>query len=285
MGRHEWGQNPLLRPPESAAGIDVDKPNIARMYDYYLGGSAHFAVDRIAAEQFRQALPGNPRLTDRYTRGNRSFLGRAVTLLCQQGIDQFLDLGSGVPTVGNVHEIAHRHDPTAHVAYVDREPVAVAHARRLLGDNSRVSVTQADIRRPDEVLTAPEVTKLLDFTRPVAILAVAILDLLDDADDPAGLIATYRDACVPGSALVISHAVQDAATDQQVRAVQDLMGQTNTPRMLFRTPDDIAGFFAGYAVLDPGVARLDQRRPEGPVSDEQAAEANGYGAVGILRSE
>ncbi|MBA8823918.1 hypothetical protein FHX42_001247 [Saccharopolyspora lacisalsi] len=136
-GRHERSDDPYRQPPEVAAGVDVDSPNSARMYDYYLGGAANFAVDREAAEAGLVAML----YARHYAQANRSFLGRAVTHLCRRGIDQFLDLGSGVPTVGNVHDIAGRHNPRARVAYVDHEPVAVAHAHRMLADYDHVTIT------------------------------------------------------------------------------------------------------------------------------------------------
>src|ERR1700730_5333488 len=204
---------------------DVTHPNVARMYDYLLGGGANTAVDRAAADAAEQAWP----YLRQGARVQRGVLGRAVRFLTMQGVDQFLDLGSGIPTVGNVHEIAHRHNPDARVAYVDYEPVAVAHARRLLFDNPVVSITQADIRRPDEVLAT--VRNLLDFSRPIAILAMAILHFLPDDDDPQGMLASYRDACVPGSYLAISHGSQVTLTDQQIKSFLEAYARTPTPAL------------------------------------------------------
>lgn len=251
---------------------DVDSPNAARMYDYYLGGAANFAVDRAAADR---ALEVTPEI-GRFARANRSFLGRAVAHLCELGIDQFLDLGSGVPTVGNVHEIAHRHAPSARVAYVDVEPVAVSHARWLLGAQSAVTVTQGDIRRPDEVLGAPGVDGLLDFTRPIALLAVAILHFLPDADDPAGLMATYRRACPQGSYVCLSHASPITMTTEQVAGGQEVYRSTTTP-ITPRAHADIATMLDGWQLLEPGLVPINEWRP-----DIAEPLANGYGAVGRL---
>lgn len=248
---------------------DVDSPNAARMYDYYLGGAANFAVDRAAANR---ALAVTPEI-GRFARANRSFLGRAVAHLCAAGIDQFLDLGSGVPTVGNVHEIAHRHIPTARVAYVDVEPVAVSHARGLLGQHPQVTVTQADIRDPGQVLAAPGVAGLLDFTRPIALLAVAILHFLPDSDDPAALMAAYRRACPPGSYLCLSHASPITMTTQQVAGGQEIYSSTTTP-ITPRPREAIAAMLADWPLLDPGLVALDQWRPE---TTEPLA--NGYAAL------
>jgi hypothetical protein len=213
---------------------------------------------------------------------NRSFLGRVVRHLVRAGIDQFLDLGSGIPTVGNVHEVAQRHNPLARVAYVDYEPIAVAHGRRLLADNPLVSITQADIRRPHEVLAAPTVTGLLDLDRPLAVLALAILHFIPDRDDPRDMLAGYRRACVPGSYLAISHGSQVTLTDAQIREFLDAYARTPTPA-LFRTVDEIRSLMAGYDLIDPGLVLLPQWRAERRVSDAEAAESNIYGAVGILR--
>ncbi|RCW44479.1 S-adenosyl methyltransferase [Halopolyspora algeriensis] len=273
MDRHRNGDDQWQLSPGAAAGLDVQHPNAARMYDYYLGGAANFAVDRQAAEQ---ALAITPEI-GRFARANRSFLGRAVAQLCEQGIDQFLDLGSGVPTVGNVHEIAHRHNPEARIAYVDIEPVAVSHARQLLDDDPLVSVTQADIRHPGQVLAAPEVAGLLDFDRPVAVLAVAILHFVPDTEDPAGIMATYRDACVPGSYLVLSHAAAITMTAQEASAGQELYRGTTTP-LWPRSAEEITPMLAGYHLIEPGLVPVDQWRPDAPTDTS----ANGYGAVGLL---
>lgn len=251
---------------------DVDSPNAARMYDYFLGGAANFAVDRDAADR---ALAVTPEI-GRFARANRSFLGRAVTHLCSLGIDQFLDLGSGVPTVGNVHEIAHRHCPTARVAYVDVEPIAVSHARWILGEHPQVTVTQADIREPEQVLGSPEVTGLLDFTRPIALLAVAILHFVADDDDPAALLEDYRRACAPGSYLCLSHASPITMTAEQVAGGRAIYRTTTTP-ITPRPGDDIAAMLNGWQLLKPGLVPIAQWRPD---TDEPPA--NGYGALAYL---
>ncbi|MER5391590.1 SAM-dependent methyltransferase [Saccharopolyspora sp. NPDC002686] len=257
----------------SGPEVDVSTPNVARMYDYYLGGAANFAVDREAAER---ALAITPEI-GRFARMNRLFLGRAVRYLCEQGIDQFLDLGSGVPTVGNVHEIAHQHDPDARVAYVDHESVAVAHARALLVGEPNVSVTQADIRRPADVLSAPGVSGLLDFSRPVAVLAVAIVHFVPDADDPARILRTYREACAPGSYLALSHASPITMTESETHRGQNVYRSTKTP-LVVRDRDEIAGFLDGCELVEPGLAPINHWPT---ANDEQPA--NGYGAVGKLR--
>ena len=261
------------------AHADLTHPNIARMYDYFLGGSANFAIDRETAEQALRIAP-----TERdYCWANRGFLGRAVRyLVTEAGIDQFLDLGSGVPTVGNVHEIAHEHNPAARVAYVDWEPVACHHARHLLGsEEHRVTVTEADACDAEAVLGAPGVAGLFDFTRPIAVLAFGILDIIPSVDG-AALISRYRDACVPGSALAVSNNAQMTRTDEEIAGIRSLLANTSTPQLHVRSREEVAALLPGYTLVEPGVVPAAQWRPDRPVSDEEARRGNVFGAVGIL---
>ncbi|MEB3369865.1 SAM-dependent methyltransferase [Saccharopolyspora mangrovi] len=253
-------------------GIDVSTPNVARMYDYYLGGAANFAIDREAAEK---ALAVTPEI-GRFAQANRNFLGRAVTYLCERGIDQFLDLGSGIPTVGNVHEIAQRHNPNARVAYVDHEAAAVMHARSLLAEDPRASMTHADIRDPKAVLSAPGVTDLLDFTKPVAVLAIAILHFVPDEDDPAGILRAYAQACAPGSYVAFSHAATVTMTEDQVSRGRKIYNSTTTP-LVIRDNDAIRVFLDGFELVEPGVVPVNHW----PVPTGETP-ANGYGAVARL---
>jgi S-adenosyl methyltransferase len=263
--------------PVERTKLDLDRPNAARMYDYYLGGSANVAVDREAADELLAAFPDLRHVA----RANRAFLGRAVRHLAEQGIDQFLDLGSGIPTAGNVHEIAHQVNPAARVAYVDTEPVAVSYARKLLVTEPAATITQADIREPATVLGAPGVAGLLDFRRPVAVLLVAVLPALSDAEDPAGLLATYRDACAPGSHLVLSHLSPLTVRHGQIERTEAVYARTPTP-VRYRGKAEITAFLAGYELLPPGLVPLPNWHPTEHVSDHDAARANSYGAVGRL---
>ncbi|HEY4453792.1 MAG TPA: SAM-dependent methyltransferase [Pseudonocardiaceae bacterium] len=260
--------------------VDYQRPSSARMYDYLLGGGQNFAVDRDAAEAAAAAFPHFRAAV----RANRSYLGRAAAYLAKNGIDQFLDLGSGIPTAGNVHEVVHRYNPNARVAYVDREPVAVAHASGLLADEPLVTITQADIRSPQDVLSAPTVADLLDLDRPIAVLAMGILHFLSDDDDPFGMLAAYRDASCSGSYLAISHANQVTLTDEQVQGFLDAYARTPTPT-LFRTVEEIRRLLDGYKLIEPGLVLAPFWHPDqpGPVDEGEAAATNLRAAVGIKR--
>ncbi|MEJ2211651.1 MAG: SAM-dependent methyltransferase [Anaerolineae bacterium] len=184
-------------PPE----IPLDKPNPARIYDYLLGGYHNFEQDRAVAEQMVQIYP-DLFLTAQV---NRSFLRRAVTFLLAQGIDQFLDIGSGIPTMGNVHEVAQAANPEAHVVYVDVEPVAVAHGRTMLAGNERAAAIRADVREPEAILAHPEVKRLLDFERPVGLLMVALLHYVIDDAVAYRAVERLRRAMAPGSYMALAH--------------------------------------------------------------------------------
>jgi hypothetical protein len=239
---------------------DVERPSPARMYDYFLGGSHNFAVDRRAAEAARRAYP---RIAAGM-RANRSFLRRVVRHLVASGIDQFLDLGSGIPTVGNVHEIAQRANPDARVVYVDNEAIAVAHSRSILEGNDRAIAIQADLRDPEAVLGNPQVRDLLDFTRPVAVLLVAVLHFVPDSDDPAGIVAAYRDAIPQGSYVAISHGSTEGlpvAASSGVGGVTAVYDRSTNPITL-RSREEIAALFAGLDVVEPGVVHVLRWRPD-----------------------
>jgi len=235
-------------PPSFADSVDVQRPNVARMYDYYLGGSHNFAVDRQAAERVIAANPN----TMAAARENRAFLVRVVRYCLDQGIRQFLDLGSGIPTAGNVHEIA---GGDVRVAYVENEPIAVAHASALLADVHNATITRADLRDIDTVLAAPTVAGLLDFTQPVALLALAVLHCISDADDPPGILARYRAVLAPGSYLALSHVTLDhlAAANLGGGAEMAKVYHNANPPSWARSRDEIASWMDGLPLIEPGV--------------------------------
>lgn len=248
-------------PPSFADSVDVQRPNMARMYDYYLGGSHNFAVDRQAAERVIAANPN----TVAAARENRAFLVRVVRYCLERGIRQFLDLGSGIPTVGNVHEIAH-HDvgSAVRVAYVENEPIAVAHAGALLADVDTATITRADLRDVDAVLAAPTVAGLLDFTQPIALLALAVLHCVSDADDPPGILARYRAVLAPGSYLALSHVTLDhlAAAKLGGGAEMAKVYHNANPPSWARTHDEIASWLDGLSLIEPGVVIPRAWRPD-----------------------
>jgi S-adenosyl methyltransferase len=182
-------------------GIDVTVPNAARMYDYILGGYHNFAVDRESIEELERVFPG----IRRGSQETRAFLGRAIRWLADAGIRQFLDIGSGIPTLGNVHEIAEQVAPGARVMYVDIDPVAVAHTREILAGNPWAKVLQGDLRRPIDIVDHPDVTDLLDFSEPVAVVLSAVFHFVSDEDDPFMIITQLRNAVVSGSYIAMSH--------------------------------------------------------------------------------
>jgi hypothetical protein len=241
-------------------GIDKTKANIARVYDWWLGGDHNFQSD-IDAARTSVALDQNMRGT---ARANRAFLGRAVRFLAgEKGIRQFLDIGSGIPTQNNVHQVAQGAAPGSRVVYVDNDDVAVAHSRVILQDNPDATVIQADLRQPENILADPSVQLLLDFTRPVGLLLVAVLPFLPGDDQVQDILATLRGALAPGSYLVISHACRDA---DPVLAEQHEKVYTSRVDTTFRmrTREQIARLFDGFTLAEPGLVWVPEWRPQSP---------------------
>jgi len=232
-------------------------PNAARMYDYALGGYHNFAVDRDMVERAEAALPG-ARLV---AYANRAFLGRVVRWLAAAGVRQFLDLGSGIPTLGNVHEVAQEAAADARVVYVDADPVAVQHSATLLAGNPLAGVVQADLRHPDDVLTSAAVHDLLDFARPVAVLMIAVLHFVPDGDDPAGIVARFADALAPGSYVALSHGARPAARPDDADTVRRLYNRTTTPLHL-RDRHEVAALVAGLEIVEPGCVPVTDWHPD-----------------------
>ena len=262
------------RPTWASDDIDLERPSAARVYDFYLGGSHNFAPDREMAEQAMQMWPELPRIMQ----ANRAFLRRAVQYLVDQGIRQFIDIGSGIPTVGNVHEAAQRADPAARVVYVDIDPVAVNHSRLILADDDQTVVLQEDLRTPDAVLDHPELLQHLDLDAPVAVLMVAVLHFIGDDDRPRDIIDRYRQLIAPGSYLAISHASYEGQPDLAT-SHQKLYQRTRTP-MTMRSRDEITAFFDSLTLVEPGVVWLPLWRPDGPEHTDHPERTTGFAAVG-----
>jgi hypothetical protein len=252
----------------------MDVPSAARVYDYLLGGGHNFPADRAVGDKVLQILPNGGQIAG----SNRAFLRRAVLHMIEQGITQFLDLGSGIPTVGNVHEIAQRADPGCRVVYVDHDEVAVAHSELLLHGNANAAIVAADFCDPDTVLGAAELKRLLDLRRPVGLLMVAVLHFVPDKLDPPGLVATYRDELPPGSLVALSHLTADDKPEQMA-AVAETMSHTRDP-LYFRSYGEVRALFDGLDLVPPGVVSAPHWRPE-PGSDAAAGPDDVYVGMGL----
>jgi hypothetical protein len=259
-------------PPE----VDVERANVARVYDALLGGSHNFAVDRDVASALTAIEP-----TARdAARANRAFLGRAVRFLVDAGIRQFLDIGSGVPTLGNVHEIAQGSAPGSRVVYVDTDPVAIAHSKSILAGNDDATIVHADLREPESILNHPEVKRLIDFDRPVALLLVAVLHFITDEERPADLVKQYATAMAPGSYLVLSHGTLDGRSSKVVEAVEKLYSRASAPGRP-RDHASVEVFFDGFELLEPGLVHLPLWRPdESDATHGDVTQSLGYAGVG-----
>jgi S-adenosyl methyltransferase len=247
--------------------INTGVPNPARIYDYLLGGKDNFPADRDVAEQLLAIAP----VARDVVEDNRAFLRRAVRFLTSEaGIRQFIDLGSGLPTQGNVHDIAQADASDARVVYVDNDAMVVTHSRALLAGDNTVAV-QADLREPESVLAHPEVRQLIDFDQPVALLLMAILHFVPDDEDPFGIVARFRDALPAGSYLAISHGTRDipARPDMSPQEMTEMgtkverLYQLTTGSLVTRTHAEVERFFDGLNLLDPGVVEIQRWRPDG----------------------
>ncbi|HWG25895.1 MAG TPA: SAM-dependent methyltransferase [Actinospica sp.] len=264
-------------PPQAPEVSDFEKPSTARMYDYYLGGSHNFEADRALAQRTIEIWPD----AAHQARANRAFLRRSVAYLAEAGIDQFLDLGSGIPTSGNVHEVVGEVNPAAHVVYVDADAVAVAHSKGLLAHVPEVAAIQADLRDPQSVLGNPTVTALLDFDRPVALLTFAVLHFVPEEDDPAAILATYRDATAPGSYLALSHWTNEYRPES-ARLAEDVYAHSSHSAR-GRSREEIRALMAGYELLEPGLVDIIDWRPD-PQSapDPLGGDVTRYSALGAV---
>ncbi len=263
-------------------GVDLnpDVPNAARIYDYILGGKNNYPADRETAERLLSIMPE----VKAGTLANRAFLRRAVEELAADGVDQFLDIGSGLPTQENVHEVVQAVNPEARVVYVDYDRLVVAHGRALLEGSPRVGFAIGDVRKPEDVLRAPEVAELIDFSRPVAVLMIALLHFLTDDEDPAGAVAAFRRRMAPGSHLVLSHVCDDGVDRSRMRQGASLYDRASAP-FTSRSASDIAAFFEGFELLDPGLVEVSRWRLSlTPVGDASAAsgKARMLGGVGRM---
>ena len=262
-------------PPDRDAPprLDITVAHQSRVYNYLLGGKDNFAIDREAAERALEAFPG----LAAWARNNRAFLARAVSyLVSEAGVRQFLDLGTGLPSADNTHEVAQRIVPSTRICYVDNDPVVLTHARALLGSDpaGMTGYIDADVRDSDRVLG--EAAQILDLTQPTAVMLLAILHVIPDEDDPWQMVARYMDALPAGSFLVISHPARDIHASQVSELTKRFDERLGGVKSRARTHDEVARFFTGLDLVPPGVVVTPQWRPDpdgGPAPDADPAYA------------
>ena len=258
-------------------GIDTTVASPARIYDYLLGGKDNYAVDRAAAEEIIGLVPEAPMAA----RLNRAFLTRAVRFMAAAGIRQFIDVGAGLPTRGNVHEVAQRGAPEARVVYVDNDPVVLAHGRALLETSAGVAVVEGDLRRPEEILADARVRELIDFGRPVGLLLMAVLHFVADEDEPHACVRRLTGALPPGSLMAISHGWTGGLGAGAAEVAQVIYRRTAC-EIQPRDPAEVGRFFDGLDLVAPGVTWLSDWRPGlGPRPSDPARSCL-IGAVGRI---
>lgn len=258
--------------------LDTETPNAARAYDYYLGGGHNFAHDRAFADGIRAVLP----CVDRLAQMNRAFLRRVVRYCLDAGVGQFLDIGSGIPTTGNVHEIAQRADPEARVVYVDLDAMACTHAELMLERNANAAVVQADVRDPEAIFDHPVTRGLLDLSQPVGLLMVGVLLYVADDDRPGALVRSYLRQCAPGSLLAISQLTDDDADPQTRAQVRETLHRYARigQHVHLRDRAEFTSWFSELELVDPGVSYLNDWRPDTRADLDEPARPLGYGGVG-----
>ncbi len=267
---------PIAPAADPAAVIGTSTPNPARIYDYLLGGKDNFPADRETAEEVLALAPE----VRAVARENRAFLRRAVRYLAgEAGIRQFLDVGTGIPAQGNVHQVAQQVAPDARVVYVDNDPIVLLHARALLAGN-HTTIIQADLREPAAILDHPELREVIDFDQPVAVLLLAILHFITDEEDPAGIVTRLRDAMAPGSYLALSHGTADFRPEATLKAAQ-VYDRASAPLVL-RSHAQIGRFFGGLELVAPGLVQVVSWRPDGELPDGWAT-SPAYGGIARKR--
>lgn len=254
---------------------DLSRPSIARVYDYVLGGKQHFEIDRRAAQGFIDALPDAPVIA----KDNRNLLRRGVRYLVEEaGIRQILDIGSGLPTEGNVHELAHAIDPSTRVVYVDNDPGVLAHGRALLEGDATTAVITADLRDPASILADPVVTGLIDTSKPFAVLLSGIVQHLADDENPYGIVATLRESLPEGGYMLLSHFLDDDEPRAGKLEQGFLNGGLGTGR--FRTWDEIRRFFEGLEMVEPGLVYANDWRPDAGTPTDSPVHTLYAGGIG-----
>jgi len=255
------------------AEIDTTVAHSARVYDYWLGGKDNFEPDRLVADRMIRAVPDIQPLVRR----NREFIQRAVRYFVgEQGIDQIIDIGTGIPTSPAVHQVAREINPDVRVAYVDNDPIVLAHDRALLSREEGVVTFLGDLMEPETVLDDPGLRELIDFDRPVAVIFAAVIHFIPDEQDPLGMLAKYRARLAPGSGIAISQVSTTRRTPEQVA---EFVGNYNTTTpLIFRTDEEIRALFAGFELVEPGVVAVHTWRQD---SDDAPTEGGDWGSAGV----
>ncbi|MDJ1132937.1 SAM-dependent methyltransferase [Streptomyces iconiensis] len=258
--------------------IDTTTPHPARMYDYYLGGRDNYEADREAAERVLGVLP-DIRVT---ARSNRDFLHRAVRAAMDSGVRQVIDIGTGIPTSPNTHEVARQIAPDVRVAYVDNDPIVATYADAKLTNSGNAGFVLADVREPGTVLDHPVIQRTIDFDQPVALMLVAVLHFITDAEDATGVVGALTERLPAGSHLILSHATADFHESRGFEQAAKVYNEESTSRAQWRGKEEIMTFFKGFELLEPGLVQLPLWRPEGPVPEgEELSHHMGYGGVGV----
>jgi hypothetical protein len=272
------GGETQLEPDWVPPGVDTKRANVARIYDYWLDGTHNFLADQDVGRAIAAVEPRMRALA----KENRAFLGRAVRFLGAAGIDQFLDLGSGIPTSGNVHEIAQQANPAARVAYVDIDPVAIAHSKAILAGNDYAAIADADLREPEKILAHSTVSRLIDFSRPLGLIVLAVLQFISDAEDPWTIMATLRGALAPGSYLVLGHATDEGSRPSVAQAAEAVYNRNVATQIHLRSVGEIQRMFDGFELVEPGLVYTPMWRPD--TADAVQAELAKFGVlVGVAR--
>jgi hypothetical protein len=256
-------------------GVDTKRANVARVYDYVLGGTHNFLADQDVARAMAAVDPNIREMA----RVGRACLGRVVRFLAAAGIRQFLDIGSGIPTEGNVHEVAQEAAPGSRVVYVDIDPVAVAHSQAMLAGNANATVINADLREPEKILAHDSTLGLIDFREPVGLLLCAVLHFIADDEDPRAILATLREALAPGSYIMIGHGNDECEVAQAAEKVYNRRVSTS---LHLRPREEILRFFDGFDLAEPGLVYIPQWRPDSP-ADVPADPGKFWGLVGVGR--
>ena len=258
-------------------GVDTKRANIARVYDYWLGGSHNFLADQDLARAMSAVEPS----IRAGARANRAFIGRAVRYLASAGIRQFLDIGSGIPTQANVHEVAQQAAPGSRVVYADIDPVAIAHSKAILAGNENAAIIEADLREPEKILADPTVQRVIDSGQPTGLILAMVLHFVADSEAPWQIVATLRDALAPGSCLVLSH-LNNESRPEKAQATETVYTRSVPTGVHMRSQAETMRFFDGFELLDPGLVYIPQWRPDSP-SDVPEDPSQFWVMVGVGR--